>query len=72
MGKPDVIKHTQTQGHKDRAHSLKSQPTISFKAVQSNDDVKRTEAELKISVLTACSNIPLAFHDCLYAQRGLL
>jgi len=59
IGKPDVIKCTQTQGHKDRAHSLK----CSSKPVQSNEDGKRIEAELKMFVLIACSNVPLAFHD---------
>lgn len=65
MGKPDVVKHMQTQGHKDRAQSMKSQTTIHFKPMASNEDIKRIEAELKMSVLTACSNVPLAFHDSL-------
>ena len=63
MGKPDVVKHMQTQGHKDRAQSMKSQATIHFKPIPSHEDIKRIEAELKMSVLTACSNLP--FHDSL-------
>ena len=42
--------------------ALKAQPKLSFHA-QSSDEVKRTEAELRLAVLTAVSNVPLAFHD---------
>ena len=30
---------------------------------ESHDDLKQTEAELQMAVLTASSNVPLAFHD---------
>ena len=63
MGKQDIEKHCKTQGHQDKAKSLKSQSKLRFNAPQSSETVKRTEAELGMAVLTATSNIPLAFHD---------
>jgi hypothetical protein len=64
MGKQDVVKHCHTQGHQDQAQLLESQSRIRFNA-ESNETLKRTVAELKIAVLTATSNIPMAFHDSL-------
>lgn len=67
MGKQDVIKHCHTQSHLDLARSLDSQTRINFSSPppESNESLKRIEAELKIAVLTASSNIPMAFHDVL-------
>ncbi len=62
MGKQDVIKHCKTNSHLDHAKSLKSQPKLSF-TMQSSEDLRRTEAELQMAVLTASSNVLLAFHD---------
>ncbi len=63
MGKQDIVKHCHTQGHQDQARSLQSQTRIRFDIPESNEILKRMEAELKIAVLTASSNIPMAFHD---------
>lgn len=64
MGKQDVIKHCKTQGHLDRAKSLKSQTRLTFSnPATSNEVLKRTEAEVRMTVLAASCNIPLAFHD---------
>ena len=65
MGKKDVVKHCQTQTHLDQALSLQSQSRIRFNTPESSEFFKRIEAELKIAVLTASSNIPMAFHDVL-------
>ena len=63
MGKQDVIKHCSTQGHQQLAKALKSQPTLSFGSSSLNETLKRTEAEVRMAVLTASSDVPLAFHD---------
>lgn len=63
MGRTDVYKHCCTQSHQDQAKALKSQAKISFPAASSSKDGLRLEAELKMAVLTASCNIPLAFHD---------
>ena len=63
MGKQDVVKHCLTRSHKDQAQVLESQSRICFSAPESSESLKRIEAELKIAVLTASSNIPMAFHD---------
>ena len=64
MAKQDVIKHYKTQGHQDRAISLKSQSKLNFGMPNSDREVTmRTEAEVRMAVLTASCNIPLAFHD---------
>ena len=46
----------------DQAKLLKSQSRLSFVA-STSEATQRTEAKLKLAVLTAHSNIPLAFHD---------
>ena len=61
MGKHDVIKHCQTQSHKDQAKSFQLQSRLQLNAPE--PILKRITAELKMAVLTACCNIPLAFHD---------
>lgn len=61
MGKHDVIKHCQSQSHKDQAKSFHSQSRLQLSA--SEPALKRIAAELKMAVLTASCNIPLAFHD---------
>ena len=59
MGKQDIIKHCKMQDHQDRAKSLKSQSRLNFSNPATSDEVlKRTEAEVKIVVLTASCNIP--------------
>ena len=65
MGKKDVDKHCHTRNHQEQAKLLESQARIRFEAPESNELMKRTEAELKIAVLTASCNIPMAFHDLL-------
>ena len=62
MGKNDVVKHCQSNSHLEQAKALKDQPKLSFE-VHSDEDLQRTEAELQLAVLTASSNIALAFHD---------
>ena len=63
-GKRDVSKHCSTQSHLDQAASMKSQSRLGFASSSSSNEIhKRTEAELKMAVLTASYNIPLAFHD---------
>ena len=58
MGKQDVIKHCKTQGHQDKAKSLQSQSRLTFSNPTASDEVlKRTEAEVRMAVLTA------SFHD---------
>jgi len=42
---------------------MSSQPRLSFGGQPSNEVSQRTAAELKIAVVAAASNIPLAFHD---------
>ena len=62
MGKQDVVKHSRTQSHIEQARRMSSQPRLTFG--QSSDEVlRRTAAELKLVVVAAASNIPLAFHD---------
>ena len=64
MGKQDIIKHSKTQGHLDRAKSLKSQSRLNFSNTATSDEVlKRTEAEVRMAVLTGSCNIPFAFHN---------
>ena len=63
MGKPDVIRHSKTKSHQEQARSLRLQPRLSFTGPSSTETSKRTEAELKMAVLTASSNVSLAFHD---------
>ena len=63
MGKIDVIMHCKSKSHLDQAKALRAQPKLSFQSAQSNEELIRTEAELKMAVLTAISNVPLAFHD---------
>ena len=61
MGRREVVKHCETQSHKDQAKSfhLQSKLPVSTQGPSS----QRLAAELKMAVLTASSNIPLAFHD---------
>ena len=63
MGRKDVVKHSKTQSHLEQARALSSQPRLSFGNQPSNEVSQRTAAELKIAVVAAASNIPLAFHD---------
>ena len=63
MGKSDVTKHCSTQSHQDQAKVMKSQSKIKFPTASSSNDMKRLEAEVRMAVLSASCNIPLAFHD---------
>ena len=63
MGRGDVIKHCSTQCHLDRAVATKSLSKLSFASTSSLENLKKTKAEVKIAVLTASYNIPLAFRD---------
>ena len=62
MGRGDVVKHCSTQCHLDQAVAMKSQSKLSFSS-PSIENLKRTEAEVRMAVLAASFNIPLAFHD---------
>ena len=63
MGKRDVFMHCESKSHLEQAKLLKSQTRLSFHCIGSEEDVKRTTAELQMAVLTATSNVPLAVHD---------
>jgi len=47
---------------------MSSQPRLSFGGQPSNKVSQQTVAELKIPIVAATSNIPLAFHDRLSLQ----
>ena len=55
--------HCESKSHLEQAKLLKSQTRLSFHCVGSEEDVKRTTAELQMAVLTATSNVPLVVHD---------
>lgn len=63
MGKGDVIKHSKTQVHQDLAKSMKSQSQLNLAGPSCSSEI--IEAEVKMAAITACNNIPLAFHDVL-------
>ena len=63
MGKGDVLKHTKTQLHQELAVSRKSQSKLKLSSSCSSEVSQIIEAEVRMAVLTACSNVPLAFHD---------
>ncbi len=62
-GRGDVLKHCSTQFHLAQASAMKSQTKLSSSSPSSSENLKRIEAELRMAVLTASFNIPLAFHD---------
>ena len=72
MGRKDIIAHSETNSHRLQAKQLQSQSRLSFSKPCSSEASQRTEAELKIAVLAAHSNIPLAFHDKLSPAIRLL
>ena len=55
--------HCKSKSHLEQAKALKAQPKLPFQGAQSSEELNRTEAELQMAVLTAISNVPLAFHD---------
>lgn len=57
------MKHCSSQSHLEQASAMKSQSKLSFSLPYSSENLKRMEAEVKMAVLTASCNIPLAFHD---------
>jgi len=63
MGKRELIKHTEIQSHKDQTKTFQSQARLQFSTPSLNETQQRMIAELKMAVLTASNNIPLAFHD---------
>ena len=63
MGKQNIIKHCETQGHLDRGKLCKSQSRLTFSKPATSEVLKRTEAEVRMAVLTASCNIPFTFHD---------
>ena len=64
MGEQDFVKHSKTQAHRDRARALQCKPTLSFSnPVAAKESSKRTEAQVRMAVLTASCNVPFAFHD---------
>ena len=62
MGKKDVIKHCNTRSHLDNAELQKTQTKVQLLSNISNRNNNTNLAELKMAMLTASSNIPLAFH----------
>ena len=63
MGKKDVVKHSRTRSHLEQARAMSSQSRLTFSGQSSEETLRRTAAELKMAVVAAASNIPLAFHD---------
>ena len=57
--------HCKSNSHLEQAKVLEAQPKLQFQPQSTSDDLKRTEAELRMAVLTATSNAPMAFHDYL-------
>ena len=70
MGKQDVLQHCKTASRLNKAKRIESQPRINFARPSSSVISKRTVAELKMTVLSASSDIPLAFHDRLSTTIG--
>ena len=64
MGKQDIVHvhHCKSQSHLDQARAQKSQPRLSFSAPYSSEIEKKTEAELKMAVLTAASRPVASFN----------
>ena len=63
MGKGDVLQHCQGRSHQEIAKAQATQTKLKFDASTSGEALKRTEAEVKMAVLTASSNVPFSFHD---------
>ena len=62
QGKGDVKAHCKSTGHVQRAKALEKQPRLDFVASKATTD-KVTEAEVRMAVLCAHSNLLIAFHD---------
>ena len=72
MGKPYIIKHCKTQGHLDKAKPLKSQARLTVSSPStSNEVLKTSEAEVRMTVLAASCNLQLAFHDQLSPDSNI-
>ena len=65
MGKQDIIKHYCTKNHLTLAKALNDQSRLTFNTPERSEDLKRTEAEVQMAILTASSIAPLAFHHSL-------
>ena len=63
QGKGDVKAHCKSAGHLQKAKALDKQPRLDYESSKANLDKSTIEAEVKMAVLGAHSNIPLAFHD---------
>lgn len=63
QGRKDIIAHSERKSHQALAKQLQSQSKLSFSSPSASEASQRTEAELKMAVLTAHCNIPFAFHD---------
>lgn len=61
MGKREIIKHAESKVSSRPGNSDEDTNKSKFFCQRFSD--KTTEAELKMAVLTAACNIPLAFHD---------
>ena len=62
MGKKDILAHSETKSHLSQAKLFQSQ-RLSFNQPSSTKAAQLLEAELKIAVLSAHSNVPLSFYD---------
>ena len=63
MGKGNILKHSKSQFHQELAKSMKTQSQLNLSGPSSSEASKVIEAEVKMAVMAACNNIPLAFHD---------
>ena len=64
MGKTDIRKHSQTKSHVDIAKTKVNQSTLdTLTRASSQLSMQCIESEVKMAVLVACSNVPIAFND---------
>ena len=63
QGKGDVKAPCKSAGHLQKAMVLDKQPRLDCDPAKANLDKNTTEAEVKMAVLAAHANIPIAFHD---------
>ncbi len=63
LGKRDVKAHCKSAGHLQKAKALDKQHWFEYEPAKANLDKNTMEAEVKMAVLGAHVNIPIAFHD---------
>ena len=64
QGKADVKAHCKSTGHLQKAKALDKQPRLdSCDHAKANLEKITTETEVKMAVICAHANIPVAFHD---------